>query len=83
MTICALNDVARLMDQARGFQGLGILGPISEFSYESLIHRMQETIRIIAGVLEQETVQAGVEIIHGSADIQGSSLLIDGVETPF
>ncbi|MDX8549777.1 NAD(P)/FAD-dependent oxidoreductase [Methanospirillum sp. J.3.6.1-F.2.7.3] len=82
MTICALNDVARLMEQARGFQGLGILGPISEFSYKTLIHRMQETIRIIAGVLEQETVQAGVEIIHGSAEIQGSSLLIDGVETP-
>ncbi len=40
MTICALNDVARLWIR-QGASGLGILGPISEFSYKTLIHRMQ------------------------------------------
>ena len=83
MTICALNDVARFMQQARVYQKYGFIGSPDGFSYPVLIQKMQETIRIIAGVLEEETKQAGVEVIRGSAEIQGSTLLIDGVDTPF
>lgn len=82
MTICALNDVARVMDQARMFQSQGFIDPLSGFSYPVLIDQMQESIRIIAGVLDQETRQAGVEVIQGSVEMRGSTLLIDGVETP-
>lgn len=83
MTICALNDVARFIQQARVFQTYGFIDSPDGFSYPVLIQKMQETIRIIAGVLEEETKQAGVEVIRGSAEIQGSTLLIDGVDTPF
>jgi len=83
MTICALNDVARFIRQAQVFEKHGFIGPLAGFSYPALIQKMHETIRVIAGVLEEETIQAGVEVIHGSAEIQGSTLLIDGVETPF
>ncbi|MBP7035071.1 MAG: NAD(P)/FAD-dependent oxidoreductase, partial [Methanospirillum sp.] len=83
MIICALNDVARFIQQARVFQQYGFLGSAEGFSYPVLIQKMQEIIRIIAGVLEEETIQAGVEIIRGSAEIQGETLRIDGVETPY
>lgn len=83
MTICALNDVARFIQQARVFQKYGFIRSPDGFSYPVLIQKMQETIRIIAGILDEETRQAGVEVIRGSAEIQGSTLLIDGVETPF
>ncbi|OQA58600.1 MAG: Dihydrolipoyl dehydrogenase [Euryarchaeota archaeon ADurb.Bin294] len=83
MIICALNDVARFIQQARVFQQYGFLGSAEGFSYPVLIRKMQEIIRIIAGVLEEETIQAGVEIIRGSAEIQGETLRIDGVETPY
>jgi dihydrolipoamide dehydrogenase len=81
MIICALNDVARFMQQARVFQKYGFLGSAEGFSYPVLIRKMQEIIKIIAGVLEEETIHAGVEIIRGSAEIQGRTLLINGVET--
>ncbi|HOL41820.1 MAG TPA: NAD(P)/FAD-dependent oxidoreductase, partial [Methanospirillum sp.] len=83
MTICALNDVARFISQAQVFQQHGFIGTLAGFSYPVLIQKMHEIIRVIAGILEEETRQAGVEVIHGSAEIQGSTLLIDGVETPF
>ena len=51
MIICALNDVARFMQQARVFQKYGFLGSAEGFSYPVLIRKMQEIIKIIAGVL--------------------------------
>ncbi|NLL11206.1 MAG: NAD(P)/FAD-dependent oxidoreductase [Methanomicrobiales archaeon] len=83
MIICALNDVARFIDLAETFQNHGFLNPPVRVSYPVLVRRMQETIRIITGVLEQETKQAGVEIVQGHAEIQGSALHIDGVNTSY
>ena len=78
MTICALNDVARLMDQARTLSESGILDAPGGFSYPVLIRRMQEIIGLIAEVIEQETKQSGVEVIRGAAELHGSTLLVDG-----
>lgn len=82
MTICALNDVARFMEQARLFQDQGILNFSAELSYPALIRKMQEIIGQIAGVIEQETEQTGVEVIKGTAEIQGSNLFINGELMP-
>lgn len=78
MTICALNDVARFIDQARTFQDQGILNAPVDVNYPVLIRKMHEIISQIAGIIEQETDQAGVETIRGSAKLQGSTLLVDG-----
>lgn len=83
MTICALNDVARFIDLAGVFRNYGFIDSPGMVSYPVLIQKMQETIRIITGVLDQETKQAGVNIVQGSAEIQGSTLFIDGVKTPY
>lgn len=83
MTICALNDVARVIDQMRSYHALGFCNPLSGFSYQDLIIRMNEIIRIIAGVLEQETLHAGVEVTSGYTELRGRTLLVDGVETDY
>ncbi|MDD1724835.1 MAG: NAD(P)/FAD-dependent oxidoreductase [Methanospirillum sp.] len=77
MTICALNDVARVIDQMRSFHILGIYDQVSGFSYPDLIRQMRETIQVIAGVIDQETRQAGVEIIQGKAELSGRNLRIN------
>ncbi|NLV28159.1 MAG: NAD(P)/FAD-dependent oxidoreductase [Methanomicrobiales archaeon] len=78
MTICALNDVARFMDRMHTFSRMSIIQTRTEISYPVLVQKMQEIIKQIAHILDQETIQAGVEIMKGSAILQGSTLLVDG-----
>ena len=82
MVICALNDVARLLDQTKSFNKMGFLNLPTGFSYPILKSRMEEIIREIAGILDKETKDAGVSVIFGTAELKGSSLFIDGVNTP-
>ena len=79
MIICALNDVARFIQQARVFQQYGFLGSGEGFSYPVLI-QVREIIRIIAGVLG-EGIQARLRSSGVCRDRE--ALRIDGVETPY
>ena len=82
MVICALNDVARFLDQAYSFHDLGFMEIPSGFSYNVLISKMIEIIHEIAGILDMETKQAGVELIQGNVEMKGGTLFIDGNRTP-
>lgn len=82
MTICALNDVARVIDQMRSYHDLGICDTMSGFSYPDLIRQMRDTIQVIAGVIDEETRQAGVEVIQGKAELSGRNLRINNEDVP-
>ncbi len=65
MPVCALNDAARFIQQARSFQTLGITGASPAISFPALVNGMQEVQKKIAGILDHETRSAGVEIVYG------------------
>lgn len=81
MTICALNDVARLIEYARTQKDLGILDAAPTVSYPAVIRRMREIQEKIATVLDAETRRAGVEIIYGAQGrLEGERVFIDDEE---
>jgi dihydrolipoamide dehydrogenase len=67
MPVCALNDVARFLDMARRFEGLGLTGPAPSPDFPRVLREMQAVQAKIAAILDHETRSAGVEIIYGKA----------------
>lgn len=81
MTVCALNDVARLLDYARTQRDLGILDSVPTVSYPAVMRRMREIQEKLARVLDAETRRAGVEVIYGvKARLSGDRVTIDDEE---
>src|SRR5512145_3264363 len=66
MPVCALNDVARLVQRARSFQDLGITDSAPSVNFPVLLSEMQKIQATIASILDKETREAGVEVRYGS-----------------
>ena len=67
MPVCALNDVARIVSTARRFHELGMIDTVPALRFSKL---MDETIAVqqkIAGILDEETRDAGVDVVYGKA----------------
>lgn len=81
MTICALNDVARLLDHARALKEIGIVDTVPTVSYPAVKREMHEIQGKIAAVLDRETRRAGVEVIYGvRGRLEGDRVYIDDEE---
>lgn len=81
MTICALNDVARLVEYARTQKDLGILDSVPAVSYPTIRKRVCEVQEKLSSVLDAETRRAGVEVVYGSAGrLEGDRVFIDDEE---
>jgi dihydrolipoamide dehydrogenase len=65
MPVCALNDAARFIRQARLFRQLGITGAPPAVNFPVLLKEMQAIQQKIASILDKETKDAGVEVIYG------------------
>lgn len=82
MTICALNDIARLIECAKTQRDLGILDSVPAVSYPAIRRRICEVQEKLSSVLDAETRQAGVEVIYGAeGSLEGNRVFIDGEET--
>jgi len=67
MPVCALNDVARIVSTARRFHELGMIDTVPALRFSKV---MDETIAVqqkIAGILDEETRDAGVDVVYGKA----------------
>ena len=81
MTLCALNDVARLVEYARTQKDLGILDSVPAVSYPAVKRRMREIQEKLSTVLDAETRRAGVEIVYGAEGrLEGDRVYIDDEE---
>ena len=81
MTVCALNDVARLVEYARTMKGLGILDSVPAVSYPAVKRRMREIQEKLSTVLDAETRRAGVEVVYGAEGrLEGGRVFIDDEE---
>ncbi len=65
MPVCALNDAARFIRTAQRFSDLTITDGKPAIRFHNLLTRMQEVQQKIAGILDQETKEAGVTIVYG------------------
>jgi len=66
MPVCALNDAARFIRQARLFRQMGITGEPPSVNFPVLLKEMQAIQQKIAGILDHETQSAGVTIRYGT-----------------
>ncbi len=82
MIICALNDLARTLDQAARFREMGIVSGSLTVSYPVLIRELRTIITTIAGVLDRETIDAGVRVITGEAVVNGRAVRVNGETIP-
>jgi len=78
MVICALNDVARVMYQARNLASLGILDDVPSFSFPRTISQMASVQAKIASILDAETKSCGVSVVRGEGNVDGAALFLDG-----
>lgn len=65
MPVCALNDVARQIHGARQLHDLGILDSVPCVDFCNLLREMAAVQKKIAGILDTETRDAGVEVVYG------------------
>ena len=81
MVVCALSDIARLLDSARELERLGIIDQVPAIDFPRALAEMREVQATIRRVLDEETRGAGVEICSGKeAFVDGRKLLIEGEE---
>ncbi len=81
MTICALNDVARLVEYARTQKELGILDSVPSVSYPAIRQRICEVQEKLSSVLDAETRRTGVEVIYGAGGrLEGNRVFIGDEE---
>jgi dihydrolipoamide dehydrogenase len=80
MVVCALNDVARLLNQSRLLCDLGVFDAPPRLTFKTLLAEMKEIQKIISRVLLEETRSAGVTILEGEGSVDGRSVTADGEE---
>jgi dihydrolipoamide dehydrogenase len=83
MVVCALNDVARHLAQARMFYEDGVVtNPIS-ISYPHVLDGLYAVQKKLASIMHTETTSTGVKLLFGEATVSGRTVTVNGeVYTP-
>ena len=81
MPVCALNDVARLLERAKTFGDLGITDSVPSVNFPKVLSEMQKIQGTIASILDRETREAGVEIVYGKEGRFDGKNVVLGDET--
>jgi dihydrolipoamide dehydrogenase len=66
MPVCALNDVARFLQEAGTYRSLGMISQVPALDFPVLLQNMAKVQATIASVLDKETRDAGVKILYGN-----------------
>ncbi len=80
MPVCALNDVARVLENARVLRHLRIIDTVPTIDFPVLLSEMQKVQATITNILEMETREAGVEIRSGKEGRFDGSRVVVGDE---
>ena len=65
MPICALNDIARLIDTSRTLHDLGLIDAVPNIRFAETLREMKAIQEKIAVILDHETRHVGVNIVYG------------------
>lgn len=66
MPVCALNEVARMLQKSRELARLGIFHSLPDVDFPVLLREMAGVQATITAILDKETRDAGVEIVYGA-----------------
>ena len=66
MMVCGLNDVARSLRSSRDLSEFGVIRTPPELDFSGLLNGMKKIQDKIEGVLDKETVDAGVKVVYGT-----------------
>ena len=67
MPVCALNDAARIAATTRRFFERGMIDTLPVFRFGKLMDETYAVQQKISGILDEETRQAGVNVVYGRA----------------
>ena len=82
MMVCALNEAARVLTNARHLHALGITDTVPCIRFPTLLSEMKIIQDKIAGILDAETRGAGVTILYGKeGSVEGGAVFLDGEKT--
>ena len=81
MVTSGLNEVARFIKDSQKFSELRITSEIDDVNYQNLSKGIKNIISKIRSVEENETKDAGVELVKGNAEIikvENKEIIVDG-----
>ena len=78
MVICALNDIARFLNNKKRFEKLGLLEGKLRVSYEKIVEKIVETQEIIRSIHQKENESYNNHIIYGEAKISEDEVVVNG-----
>jgi dihydrolipoamide dehydrogenase len=78
MPVCALNDIARIVTTARRFHDLGMIDAVPALRFSTVVDETLAIQQKIAGILDEETRNAGVDVVYGKAGrVDGRQVFVD------
>jgi dihydrolipoamide dehydrogenase len=69
MVICALNDIAKFLNNSKRYEDLGIMKVDVNFSYEKIVEKIKETQVLLRKINESDNKSVGNQIIYGEAKV--------------
>ncbi len=77
MPVCALNDIARVVNTMRRFHEIGMTEAIPALRFSKVMDETFTVQQKIAGILDEETRNAGVNVVYGlSGKVDGDQVFI-------
>lgn len=76
MVVCALNEVARHIDDSQNMNDLGIIQSDVKIDYPKICEKIRETQKKIRKISEKETTSCGVEYVHGTAVVDAENMRV-------
>lgn len=77
MVICALNDIARTIDDCKNLKNLGIFDCDPNIDYSRIIAEMKESQAKIARILDRETRDSGVGVLNAEASVVEKEVIVN------
>ncbi|MBZ9570753.1 NAD(P)/FAD-dependent oxidoreductase [Methanobrevibacter sp. TMH8] len=78
MVICALNDIARFLNNKRQYEKLGLISGDIEISYEEIVNKIIKTQKVIHEIDYEENTSLNNEIIYGKAQLTENEVSVGG-----
>ena len=78
MVVCALNDVARHLAQARMFYEDGVVTTPVSMSYSHVLDGLYAVQKKLASIMHAETTDAGVRLLFGEAIVSKRTVTVNG-----
>ncbi|MEN4006982.1 MAG: NAD(P)/FAD-dependent oxidoreductase [Methanobacteriaceae archaeon] len=76
MVVIGLNDFSKFLLDAENFKKLEIIDETPDFAFSKIIKGVKDTVSKISHILEDETEEAGVKIVKGTAKLEDETVIV-------